>query len=130
VNTVEPLVNALNTILSHEKRRKSECIITPASGLVGRVLRLIQGKGYVGEIEFIDDGRQGKFRVQLFGRINECQAVTPRFKTKVSEMEKWEKRFLPSRNLGTVILSTPKGVMDHNQAKDENVGGILLAYVY
>jgi len=84
----------------------------------------------VGEIEFIDDGRQGKFRVQLFGRINECQAVSPRFKTRVAEMEKWEKRFLPSRNLGTVILSTPKGVMDHNQAKDENVGGVILAYIY
>ena len=45
-------------------------------------------------------------------------------------MEKWEKRFLPSRNLGVVILSTPQGVMDHNQAKEENVGGVLLAYVY
>ena len=127
---MDPLVNALNTILSHEERRRNECIITPASGLVGKVLRLIQGKGYVGEIEFIDDGRQGKFRVQLFGRINACKAVTPRFKTKVSEMEKWEKRFLPSRNLGVVILSTPHGVMDHNKAKEENVGGVLLAYVY
>ncbi len=127
---MDPLVNALNTIMSHEGRRRKECIITPASDLVGRVLRLIQGRGYVGEIEFIDDGRQGKFRVQLFGRINECRAVTPRFKTKVSEMEKWEKRFLPSRNLGVVILSTPMGVMDHNKAKEENVGGVLLAYVY
>lgn len=127
---MDPLVNALNTIVSHEGRRKNECIITPASDLVGRVLRLIQGKGYVGEIEFIDDGRQGKFRVQLFGRINECKAVTPRFKTKVSEMEKWEKRYLPSRNLGVLILSTPTGVMDHNKAKEENVGGVLLAYVY
>jgi small subunit ribosomal protein S8 len=127
---MDPLVNALNTIMSHEGRRKNECIITPASGLAGRVLRLIQGKGYVGEIEFIDDGRQGKLRVQLFGRINECKAVTPRFKTKVSELEKWEKRYLPSRNLGVLILSTPKGVMDHTQAKEMNVGGLLLAYVY
>jgi len=127
---LDPLVNALNTIMSHEGRRKNECIITPASGLVGRVLRLIQSKGYIGEIEFIDDGRQGKFRVQLFGRINECEAITPRFKTRVSEMEKWEKRFLPSRNLGLVILSTNKGVMDHVQAKEEHVGGVLLAYVF
>ena len=127
---MDPLVNALNTIMSHEGRRKNECIITPASGLVGRVLRLIQSKGYIGEIEFIDDGRQGKFRVQLFGRINECEAVTPRFKTRVSEMEKWEKRYLPSRNLGLIILSTNKGVMDHVQAKEEHVGGVLLAYVY
>jgi small subunit ribosomal protein S8 len=127
---MDPLVNALNTIISHEGRRKTECIITPASGLVGRVLRLIQSKGYIGEIEFIDDGRQGKFRVQLFGRINQSEAVKPRFKTRVSEIEKWEKRFLPSRNLGMVILSTPKGVMDHVQAKEENVGGVVLAYVY
>ncbi len=127
---MDPLVNALDTIMSHEGRRKNECIIAPASDLVGRVLRLIQSKGYIGEIEFIDDGRQGKLRVQLFGRINECRAVRPRYKTKVSEMEKWEKRFLPSRNLGTVILSTPRGVMDQRQALEENVGGVVLAYVY
>ena len=127
---MDPLVNALNTIMNHENRRKKECIITPASGLVGRVLRLIQQKGYIGEIEFIDDGRQGKFRVQLFGRINKCQAVQPRYATKVKEMEKWEKRFLPSRDLGAVILSTPKGVVDHRQAKELNVGGVVIAYVY
>jgi small subunit ribosomal protein S8 len=127
---MDPLVNALNTIMNHEGRRKKECIITPASGLVGRVLRLIQQKGYIGEIEFIDDGRQGKFRVQLFGRINKCQAVQPRYATKVKEMEKWEKRFLPSRDLGVVILSTPKGVVDHRQAKELNVGGVVIAYVY
>ncbi|MCX6656790.1 MAG: 30S ribosomal protein S8 [Candidatus Bathyarchaeota archaeon] len=127
---MDPLVNALNTIMNHEGRRKKECIITPASGLVGRVLRLIQQKGYIGEIEFIDDGRQGKFRVQLFGRINECQAIQPRYATKVKEMEKWEKRFLPSRDLGAVILSTPKGVIDHRQAKELNVGGVVIAYVY
>lgn len=127
---MDPLVNALNTIKNHEERRKTDCIITQASSLVGTVLRLIQSKGYIGEIEFIDDGRQGKFRVQLFGRINECKAVTPRFKTQVSDLEKWEKRFLPSRNLGVVILSTSKGVMDNFQAKEQNVGGVLLAYVY
>jgi small subunit ribosomal protein S8 len=127
---MDPLVNALNSIINHENRRKKECIITPASSLVGRVLRLIQAKGYIGEIEYIDDGRQGKFRVQLFGRINECKAIRPRYATKVKEMEKWEKRFLPSRELGAVILSTPLGVLDHKAAKEQNVGGVVIAYVY
>lgn len=127
---MDPLVNALNTIMNHENRRKTECVITPASNLVGRVLRLIQAKGYVGEIEYIDDGRQGKFKVQLFGRINECKAVTPRYSTKIKEMEKWEKRFLPSRELGTVILSTPQGVMDHKTAEEQKIGGVVIAYVY
>ena len=127
---MDPLVNALNTIINHENRRKKECIITPASNLVGRVLRLIQAKGYIGEIEYIDDGRQGKFRVQLFGRINECKAIRPRYATKVKDMEKWEKRFLPSRDLGAVILSTPQGVLDHKAAKEQKVGGVVIAYVY
>lgn len=127
---MDPLVNALNTILIHEERHKKECIICPASNLVGRVLRLIQSMGYIGEIEFIDDGRQGKFRVQLFGRINDCKAVRPRFSVKVKNIEKYEKRFLPSRDMGTLILSTPNGVMTHDSAKKQNLGGRVLAYVY
>ncbi|MFQ6053980.1 MAG: 30S ribosomal protein S8 [Candidatus Bathyarchaeia archaeon] len=127
---VEPLTNALNTIMAHEGRYKKECIICPASNLVRRVLRIIQSRGYIGEIEFIDDGRTGKFRVQLFGRINECRAVRPRYSVKVKEMERWEKRFLPARNLGILILSTPKGVMTHEEAKEKNLGGQILAYVY
>ena len=127
---MDPLVNALNTILIHEERHKKECIISPASNLVRTVLRLFQSMGYVGEIEFIDDGRQGKFRVQLFGRINDCKAVKPRFSVKVKGIEKYEKRFLPSRDMGTLILSTPKGVMTHDNAKQQNLGGRVLAYVY
>jgi small subunit ribosomal protein S8 len=127
---MDPLVNAMNTILIHEERHKKECIIAPASNLVGRVLRIIQSKGYVGEIEYIDDGRQGKFRVQLFGRINDCKAVRPRFSVKVKDIEKYERRFLPSRDMGTLLISTPNGVLVHDEAKQQNLGGRVIAYVY
>jgi small subunit ribosomal protein S8 len=127
---MDPLSNALTTIMNNEERRKKECIIVPASNLIGRVLRIIQSKGYIGEIEFIDDGKTGKFRVQLFGRINECRAVIPNYSIKHKDMEKWEKRFLPGRNLGTLILSTPKDVMTHQRAQELNLGGKILAYVY
>ena len=127
---MDTLANALNTIMGNEERHKKECIITPASNLVGRVLRIIQSKGYIGEIEFIDDGRTGKFRVQLFSRINECRAVRPRYSIKARDMERWEKRFLPGRNLGTLILTTPEGVKTHNDARERNLGGRILAYVY
>ena len=127
---MDPLTNALNTILNNEGRHKKECIICPASSLIGWVLRIIQSKGYIGEIEFIDDGRTGKFRVQLFGRINECRAVRPRYSMKIKDVERWEKRFLPGRNMGTIILSTPKGVMTHEAASEQNLGGKILAYVY
>ncbi len=127
---MDPLANALNTIMNNEVRHKKECIICPASNLVGRVLRIIQSKGYIGEIEFIDDGRTGKFRIQLFGRINDCRSVKPRFSVKIKDMEKWERRFLPARNLGAIIISTPKGVMTHEAARDQSLGGKILAYVY
>ena len=127
---MDPLVNALNTILIHEERHQKECIICPSSNLVGRVLRIFQTNGYIGEIEYIDDGRQGKFRVQLFGRINDCKAVTPRFSVKEKNIEKYEKRFLPSRDLGMLLISTPNGVITHAEAKSQNTGGRVLAYVY
>ena len=127
---MDSLVNALNTILIYEERHRRECIISPASNLIGIVLRIIQIKGYIGEIEFIDDGRLGKFRVQLFGRINDCKAVKPRFSVKSKNIEKYERRFLPSRDIGTVIISTSMGVMDHKEAKEKRLGGRILAYIY
>ena len=97
---MDTLTNGLTTIINNETRNKRECIISPASKLLGRVLRIMQLNGYIGEFEFIDDGRQGKFKVQLMGRINKCGSVKPRFPVKVGEFEDWEKKFLPSQKRG------------------------------
>jgi small subunit ribosomal protein S8 len=111
-------------------RNKRECIISPASKLLGRVLRIMQLNGYIGEFEFIDDGRSGKFKVQLLGRINKCGAIKPRFSVKVGEFENWERKFLPSRDVGIMVVSTAKGVIAHREAEEKNMGGRLLAFVY
>jgi small subunit ribosomal protein S8 len=130
LTSMNPLSNALSTIYNHEERRKRECIIWPASKLIGLVLRVMQKNGYIGEFEFIDDGRAGKFRVQLLGRINRCGAVRPHYPVKVEDLEEWEKRYLPSRDIGILVLTTPKGILSNREAKDLRVGGRLLAYVY
>jgi small subunit ribosomal protein S8 len=127
---MDVLSNGLTTILNNELRNKRECVISPASKLLGKVLRIMQLNGYIGEFEFIDDGRSGKFKVQLLGRINKCGAIRPRFAVKVDEIEDWEKKFLPSREVGLLIISTPKGVLSHKEAKEKGFGGRLLAYVY
>jgi small subunit ribosomal protein S8 len=127
---MDVLSNGLTTILNNELRNKRECVISPASKLLGKVLRIMQLNGYIGEFEFIDDGRSGKFKVQLLGRINKCGAIRPRFAVKVDEIENWEKKFLPSREVGLLIISTPKGVLSHKEAKEKSIGGRLLAYVY
>ena len=127
---LDPLSNTLSAISNGEERRKRECITWPASKLIGQVLRVMQKHGYIGEFEFIDDGGAGKFKIQLLGRINKARAIRPRFSVKADEIELLEKRFLPSRNVGILILSTNKGVMSHLDAKKMKIGGRLLAYVY
>ena len=124
------LSNTFSTIVNNELRNKRECIISPASKLVGNILRVLQQNGYVGKFEFIDDGRFGKFEVQLLGRVNKCGVIRPRRSIKVEDFEDWEKKFLPSRELGMIILTTPVGVLSHRNAKQKNVGGVLLGYVY
>ncbi len=127
---MDPLAHAFSTIVNNEARYKHECVVEPASKLLGQVLRVIQKNGYLGEFEFVDDGRSGKFKIQLLGRINKCGVVKPNFSVKVDRIEMFEERYLPSRDVGILILSTPKGVVSHKEAINLQTGGKILAYVY
>jgi small subunit ribosomal protein S8 len=127
---LDPLADALSTMKNAESIGKPECTISPASKLLGNVLKVMKDKGYIGEFEFIDDGKSGLFKVQLKGKINKCGVIKPRHAVKNTEFEKWEKRFLPARGFGSIILTTPEGVMTHKEAIENGLGGQLLAYVY
>lgn len=130
---LNPLANALTTIYNNEMRRNKQAIIVPASKLIINVLRVMQKEGYIGEFEYIDDGRAGKIVVQLLGRINKCGPITPRYPLKYRELLKlpdYIRRYLPSKEIGIIILTTPKGVMTHKDAIRERIGGIALGYVY
>jgi len=127
---LDTLASGLTTIMNNEMRNKHDCVISPTSKLLGRVLRVLQLNGYIGEFEFIEDGRSGKFKVQLLGRINKCGAIKPRYSVKSDAFENWEKTYLPARGMGTLVVSTPFGVISHKEAKEKNVGGRLLAFVF
>jgi len=127
---LDPLANALSHMTNSEKVGKREVYIKPASKLIGEVLRVMQQNGYIGEFEFIDDGRAGIYRVQLMGKINKTGAIKPRFPVKAREYEKWEKRFLPAFDFGILIVSTSQGIMTHKEAREKGIGGRLIAYVY
>ncbi|MCD6547438.1 MAG: 30S ribosomal protein S8 [Nanoarchaeota archaeon] len=124
------IAQALSQINNAEKKGKSYCIIKPVSKLLREILNLMREEGYIGEFEVIDDGRGGILKVNLIGAINKCGAIKPRFSTKIDEFEKFEKRYLPAKDFGILILTTTKGVMTHKKAKKERIGGQLLAYVY
>ncbi len=126
----DPLANALVNIMNSEERGKTECIVTPAPKLIANVLRTLQKAGYVGEFELIDDGRLGKLRIQLLGRINKCGVIKPYFSVSYNELEDWAHQYLPGKDIGFIILTTPKGILTHKDAVANKVGGRLMAYVY
>ena len=64
------------------------------------------------------------------GDISECKAVKPRFTVQKGEIDKYERRYLPARGIGTLIISTNKGLMTHEEALAEGTGGCLIAYFY
>jgi len=127
---MDPLADAFSRIKNAERAGKREVVIEPASKLIGNVLKVMKEHGYIGDFEFIDDKKAGKFRVKLLGRINDCNVIKPRFPMKIDESEKWEKRFLPARDFGILILTTSKGVMSHKEAREQRISGSLLGYVY
>ena len=127
---LDPLANVLSTIKNAESVGKGECDVTPVSKLIGSVLRVMQKGDYIGDFEYIEDGKGGKFRIQLIGNVNDCGSIRPRFNVKKFGYEKFERRYLPAAGVGFLIVSTSKGLMTHIDAKKENLGGKLLAYVY
>jgi len=127
---LDPLADALSVIKNAESASKRNCTIKPASKLIGNVLKVMKEKEYIEGFEFIEDGKAGMFKVELKGRINKCGAIKPRFSVKKTEFERWEKKFLPARNFGYLILTTSHGVLSHLEARERGIGGQLLAYVY
>ena len=130
MSLMDPLADALTNIRNNELQVNDSCVISPASKLIGQVLSTMQKENYIGNFEYIDDNRAGKFTVELIGNINKCGVITPRFSVKVEDLESWEIRYLPGKGFGIIILTTSKGVMSHEQARKLGIGGELLAYVF
>ena len=123
------LSDVLTSIKNGDLYGKREAI-TPTSKLTKDVLLIIQKHKYIGDFEYIEDGRGGKFRITLLGRINGCGSIMPRYSVTKNEYVKFEKRYLPAVGVGLLIVTTSLGVITHNEAKQKGTGGKLLAYIY
>jgi len=123
------LADALSKIKNAERVGKKE-VVVKRSKLIENVLKVMQEHKYIDGYEVILDNKGGLIKVYLKNKIVDCNAISPRFSVKVEEIEKYEKRFLPAYNVGILILTTSKGVIDHKKAKELHIGGKLLAYVY
>lgn len=124
------LSNALSKINNAEKIGSRQIILRPSARLTKQVLTILNDLKYIGSFEEKEDGRGNYLILNLIGCVNKCNSIKPRFAVTVKEYEKFEKRFLPSKGFGVLLVSTPKGLMTNEQAKEKNMGGKLIAYCY
>ena len=126
----DPLASALSKIMNCEKIGKKLCLIKPSSKVIKEILRLMNENNYIGEFTQIEDGRGGILKVNLLGKINKCGVIKPRSPIKNDGYEKLEMRYLPAKDFGVILVSTPKGILTHIEAKKKKLGGIVIAYCY
>jgi small subunit ribosomal protein S8 len=126
----DPLANVLSHINHHEKLGRKEITAVNNSKLIRTVLKIMNENNYVGEFKEIEDGKGKLLNIYLLGNINKTGVIKPRFNVKKVDFEKFEKRYLPAKDFGIIIVSTSQGMMTHNQAKEKGLGGKLICYCY
>ncbi|MDZ7730283.1 MAG: 30S ribosomal protein S8 [Natrialbaceae archaeon] len=126
----DTLSNALSGLDNAERVGHLSHEIRPASNEIASVLEVFYDQGYIAGFDFVDDSKAGRFEVELNGTINECGPVKPRYAVGSDDFERWEKRFLPARDFGALVVTTSQGIMSHAEARQAGVGGQVIAYVY
>ncbi len=127
----DPLGDMLTRIRNAQMRGMDK-VITPASKLRSRVLEVLQGEGYIrGYAEVEKDGHK---HIEIELKYFDGAPVI----SEIRRVSKPGRRVYSSKNdiplvrngLGISILSTSKGVMSDNLARQENVGGEILCRVF
>ncbi|XP_020596654.1 40S ribosomal protein S15a-5-like isoform X3 [Phalaenopsis equestris] len=124
------LNDALRTIVNAERRGKATAQLQPISTVMASFLGIMKQRGYIKDFQVYDPHRVGRITVELLGRIKDCKALTYRQDIKAKEIEEYRVRTLPTRQWGYVVIRTPIGIFDHEEALRQNVGGQVLGYFH
>jgi small subunit ribosomal protein S8 len=118
------VADILNRIMNCKRAGKQELETERYSKLLLKILGLAKKQGY------LDYSLRGKKLKIKIGKLNKCKAIKPRFNVSIKEIEKYMRRFLPSRDFGIIIISTNLGLLTQREAYEKNTGGNLVAYFY
>jgi len=121
------VADGLNMLRNAALSGKENIKIKIISNVLIEVLKIMKQEGAVKKYKIDSDE---KSLTVTIGDLNECKAIKPRFTCDVSQIEKYRRRYLPAREVGTLILSTNKGLMTYKEALEEGIGGCLIAYFY
>ncbi|MGK0232086.1 MAG: small subunit ribosomal protein S8 [Patescibacteria group bacterium] len=120
------IADGLNQIMNAKLAGKRSVTLKRYSKVLLSVFTIMKEKGY---IDYSVNEKEKTVTVDIV-KLNKCQAVKPRYSTPHDEVEKYLRRFLPSRNFGSLLISTNQGIMTHNDAMANKIGGSLIAYFY
>ena len=127
----DPIADML-TRIRNAITAKKETVEIPASNIKKAIADILLSEGYVKDVKLVEDGYNGKIAVTLKysdkkSVINGLQRVSKPGLRSYSGVEDMPKVL---GGLGTVILSTNKGILTGKQAKAQGVGGEVLCYVW
>ena len=121
------------TRIRNANSAKHPTVDVPASNMKKQIAQILVDEGYIKSFRVIDDDKQGVIRVTLKYGEGKSQVITGlrrvskpglRIYSNVEDMPKVMK------GLGVAIISTSKGVMTDKEARKQNVGGEVLAFVW
>ncbi len=106
----------------------------PASNLRKAITKVLYDKGYIAKYKFIDSEIQGTIKIALkYDKISKRSAITSLTRISKPGLRKYTGVSTMPRvlnGMGIAIVSTSKGVMTDKEARELNVGGEVLCYVY
>jgi small subunit ribosomal protein S8 len=132
MSMTDPLGDMLTRIRNAQMRRRST-VLTPGSRLRANVLDVLKSEGYIRDYSTTDYGNgRSEFTIELkyfegepvIRRIQRVSKPGRRVYASVDTMPR------VADGLGTVIMSTPQGVMADHEAREKNVGGEVLCQVF
>ena len=128
----DPIADMLTRVRNANNAKHAD-VTVPASNIKKSIANILLEEGYIKNVEFIDDNKQGMIKITLkYDENNEKVIAGLRRISKPGLRIYAPKDEIPKvlNGLGIAIISTSKGVMTDKEARKNNVGGEVLCYVW
>ena len=123
----------LLTRIRNASTAKHATVDIPASNMKESITQILLDEGYIKDYKVIDDGKQGTIRVTLKYDENRNSVITGLRRVSKPGLRIYAGcEDLPKvmKGLGVAIISTSKGVITDKKARELNVGGEVLAFIW
>lgn len=128
----DPIADFLTRIRNANLARH-ESLELPASNVKKEIANILKREGFVKNVEFVEDDKQGVIRVFLkYGQDNE-RVITGLKRISKPGLRVYAKADDVPRvlnGLGIAIVSTSEGLITDKEARAKNAGGEILAYIW